>query len=139
MPLLAPHDAFLVDVQVRNERGAKLVQIFVDTDAGIRIDQCAAISRDVAREFESHHLLEGKFHLEVSSPGIDKPLKLLRQYQKNTGRRFKVKFAGDPDPKFLSATLVSVIGEQLTFQPDKGEAVTLPFSQMIESKEELPW
>jgi len=138
-PLLPPHGAFLVDAQVRNERGGKMVQVFVDTDAGIRVEQCSAISRDIARELDLHPVFDGSYRLEVSSPGIDRPLKILRQYQKNTGRRFKVKYAGDPEPKFLSATLVSVAGDRVTFQPDKGEVVTLLFSDIIESKEELPW
>lgn len=138
-PVLEKHDAFLVDVQVRNERGGKMVQLFIDTDRGITIEQCADISRDLSRVFDDERLFDGNYQLEVSSPGIDRPLRFLRQYHKNIGRRFRVKFAGESEPKFITATLVSVVDNQLTFQPEKGEAITLAFERILESKEELPW
>lgn len=138
-PVLERHEAFLVEAQVRNEHGGKMVQLFVDTDRGITIKQCAEISRDLSRVFDEERLFDGNYQLEVSSPGIGRPLKLLRQYHKNIGRRFRVKFTGEPEPKFMTATLVSVVHDQLTFQPEKGEAITLAFERILESKEELPW
>ncbi|HXG38046.1 MAG TPA: ribosome maturation factor RimP [Bacteroidota bacterium] len=138
-PVLGRHDAFLVDLQVRNDRGGKMVQLFIDTDRGITIEQCAEISRDLSRVFDDEQLFDGNYQLEVSSPGIDRPLRLLRQYHKNIGRRFRVKFTGDPEPNFMTATLVAVVDDLLTFQPEKGEAITLPFDRILESKEELPW
>ncbi len=138
-PVLKRQEAFMVDLQVRNERGGKLIQVFVDTDRGITIEQCAEISRDLSREFDAQRIFEGNIQLEVSSPGIDRPLRLLRQYHKNIGRRFTVKYASNGEQKTISAMLVSVVDDQLTFQPKEGESLMLSFSQIIESKEELPW
>ncbi len=81
-PVLDAHAAFLVETMIRNERGGKLIQTFVDTDRGITIEECAEISRELAREMDRENLIEGSYRLEVSSPGIDKPLKMLRQVQK---------------------------------------------------------
>lgn len=138
-PVLQRHEAFMVDLQVRNERGGKLIQVFIDTDQGITIEQCTDISRDLTREFDVQRLFEGNYHLEVSSPGIDRPLRLLRQYKKNIGRRFKVKYASNGEQKTITVTLVSVVDDQITFQLENGEMLTLSFGQIIESKEELPW
>ena len=138
-PVLSRHQAFLVDVVVRNERGGKLVQVFVDTDIGVRIEQCSEISRELAAEIESDNVIETSYRLEVSSPGIDKPLTLLRQYHKNVGRRFKVTFEKAGTRATIVALLSSVVEDVLTFAPDKGEPVTLRFPEIIESKEELPW
>jgi ribosome maturation factor RimP len=138
-PFLVSRGAFLVDVQVRIERGGKLVQLFVDTDKGITIEQCSEISRELLREFDAQRYLEGNYRLEVSSPGIDRPLKLLRQYSKNIGRSFRVKYSSQDGQKTASVKLLSVLDDVVTFQAENGEALTLPFPQIVESKEELPW
>ncbi|MGH2569043.1 MAG: ribosome maturation factor RimP [Bacteroidota bacterium] len=138
-PVLQLHNAFVVDLQVRNERGGKFIQLFVDTDEGITIEQCAEISRSLSRELETRRLFDGEVQLEISSPGIDRPLRLLRQYHKNIGRRFKVTYTDEMETNNIVAKLVSITEDQVTLQPDRGGALTLPFHKIIETKEELPW
>ena len=138
-PIAEASGAFVVDVAIRNERGGKLVQAFVDTDKGITIDLCAEISREFARHLDQTGFIQTSYRLEVSSPGIDKPIRLLRQYQKNIGRRFKVTYEGTEQPKPLLGTLRDVTGEQLEFQTDAGDVVSIDFPKIIESKVELPW
>ncbi len=81
---------FLVDVELRGKPGNQKLVILIDGDPSITIDQCAEISRSLGSEIESEDLIDGKYYLEVSSPGLDMPLKLSRQYKKNIGRRVKV-------------------------------------------------
>ncbi|MCX6143788.1 MAG: hypothetical protein NTZ35_11265 [Ignavibacteriales bacterium] len=138
-PVLDQYQAFLIDIAVRNERGGKLLQVFLDTDIGVTIDQCAEISRTLASEIERENAIETSYRLEVSSPGIDKPLTLLRQYRKNVGRRFKVTFERAGSKSTIVGPLSSIDNDLLTFAPDQGEPVSLRFSEIIESKEELPW
>jgi ribosome maturation factor RimP len=138
-PILEQQQAFLIDVVIRNERGGKLVQVFLDTDKGVTIDQCSEISRSLGSEIERENVIETSYRLEVSSPGIDKPLKLLRQYHKNIGRRFKVTFERTGSKTTIVGSLTSLVDDTLTFTPDKGEPLSLRFSEIVESKEELPW
>jgi len=138
-PILDAHAAFLVDAAIRNESGGKLVQAYVDTDNGITIEECAEISRELAHELDRENLIQGSYRLEISSPGIDKPLKLLRQYKKNIGRRFKVVHQTPEAKATLVGKLEGVGDVDLTFQTDRGEKVTLEFTKIIESREELPW
>ncbi len=139
IPIAEASGAFAVDIAVRNERGGKLVQAFVDTDKGITIEVCAEISRELARRLDQTHLIQTSYRLEVSSPGIDKPIRLLRQYQKNVGRRFKVTYQGAEHPNPLLGTLQDVKGDQLEFKTDTGEVISIDFSKIIESRVELPW
>lgn len=138
-PLLEIRAAFLVDVQVRSERGGKLVQAFVDTDEGIKVELCAEISRELVRMLNLHEIFQGSFTVEVSSPGLEKPLRLLRQYRKNIGRKFNVRYRSNGEVVAFTGTLAALNGDQLLFNPDSGEPVTITFSQIVESKEELPW
>lgn len=138
-PILDQHNAFLVDVSIQSERGGQIVQAYVDTDKGITIEECAIISREFAQELDRDNSMQGSYRLELSSPGIDKPLRLLRQYHKNVGRLFKVVHQSAETRTTLIAKLQSVDDEKLTFETEAGETVTLDFKTIIESKEELPW
>ena len=81
---------FLVDVKFHSN--GKLI-ILVDGDNGIGIDDCVAISRHVGFHLEEENAIETAYNLEVSSPGIDTPLTLPRQYTKNIGRTLGIKMA----------------------------------------------
>lgn len=77
-------DVFLVDMKVKPTNNIK---IYLDADSGLGIEKCIKINRALYKLIEEAGLYpDGDFSLEVSSPGIDEPLKLHRQYVKNTGR-----------------------------------------------------
>jgi len=80
---------FVVSVQL-GISGKSKVEILVDGDHGVGIDDCAAISRRVGSLLEEQGVLENAYQLEVSSPGVGQPLKLVRQYKANIGRELKV-------------------------------------------------
>ena len=133
------HGAFIVGRSERAERGRRIIQVFLDTDEGISIAQCAECSRDLAAKLDELNVITEPYELEVSSPGLEKPLKVLRQYKKNVGRRFKVTYWQETEKKLLVGTLSDVQGERLTFANENKEPTTIEFSRIIESLEELPW
>jgi ribosome maturation factor RimP len=138
-PFLHPIDAFIVDIQIVPGEQQKVVKLYVDTDTGITIGQCSELSRQVSAVLELQNVFESSHILEVSSPGLEKPLKLLRQYQKNVGRQFRVRFKKDDGTGEILAKLSGVENELLTFVTGKNEIFTISFNEIIESIEELPW
>ena len=67
------------------------IKVFLDADDGITIEKCTSVNKALYKYIEETGLfLDGNFSLEVSSPGVDEPLKLHRQYTKNTGRKVEV-------------------------------------------------
>jgi len=86
---LPSSDYFLVDVIVKGTDPQKVL-ILLDGDNGVNIDACAALSRKVAADLEEEEVIEHAFTLNVSSPGLEHPIKLKRQYINNVGRRVKV-------------------------------------------------
>jgi len=79
---------FLVETKIT---AGNHIRLFVDGDNGIPIDKCVSISRLLYKQLEESGLFtDGVFSLEVSSPGLDEPLKLFRQYKKNIGRNVEV-------------------------------------------------
>jgi ribosome maturation factor RimP len=79
---------FLVDLRIKPINNVK---VFLDGDSGITIEKCVQINRKLYRKLEESALFpDGDFSLEVSSAGLDEPLKSLRQYKKNIGRLVEV-------------------------------------------------
>lgn len=81
---------FITDVVVKPAGSKTKISVFLDGDEGIDISLCASISRQLGKRLELDETIDSSYTLEVSSPGTDRPLKLLRQYQKNIGRKVKV-------------------------------------------------
>jgi ribosome maturation factor RimP len=139
LPYLSPIDAFIIDIQLVPGDRRKVVQLFIDTDTGITIAQCAEINRQLGSAIEVTNIIEDSFVLQVSSPGLEKPLKLLRQYQRNIGRKFKVRFQKEDQIAEVSGMLTAIDSELLTFKDTKNEMHHISFDKIIESIEELPW
>ncbi|WP_374950396.1 ribosome assembly cofactor RimP [Mucilaginibacter sp.] len=130
-----PH-LFLVDVKMHSN--GKLI-VLVDGDSGIGIADCAAISRHVGFHLEEENVIEEPYNLEVSSPGIDTPLVLTRQYEKNIGRTLAIKM---DDGTKREGTLLSVAGDAITIEETikqkgkKAEVVesVIPTNNITETK-----
>ena len=83
--LLANHPThFLVEVRIKPTNNVK---IFIDADEGVILSDLIEYNRKLYKQLEESGIFpNGDFSLEVSSPGLDEPLKLFRQYKKNIGR-----------------------------------------------------
>ncbi|MFI5152286.1 MAG: ribosome maturation factor RimP [Chitinophagales bacterium] len=79
---------FLVEARIKPMNNIK---VFLDGDQGITIEKCVQFNRMLYKRIEESHLFpNGDFSLEVSSPGLDEPLKMLRQFRKNVGRQVEI-------------------------------------------------
>jgi ribosome maturation factor RimP len=107
---------YIVDINVSARKGPKKVLVLVDGDQGINIDDCAEISRHLSGELDERGLIPDSYLLEVSTPGVDFPLKLKRQYQKNIGRSLKVK----TKDTLVQGKLTSVDEERITLEEEVG-------------------
>lgn len=84
-------DKFIVEVVVSGKKLPKRVLVIIDGDQGVTIDDCAELSRLLSKAFdETDFFGDENYLLEVSTPGLDHPLKLKRQYFKNAGRNLRV-------------------------------------------------
>jgi ribosome maturation factor RimP len=123
-------DLFLVDfIEKGNSRAGKLVILF-DGDNGVTIDQCASISRRLSRFMDENIELERPLTLEVSSAGLEHPILMLRQYQKNIGKNIKttLKSGEEVEGKLLEATEKEVAIEVLKDKKKKlTEVVRIDF------------
>lgn len=113
-PLLENDKFFVIDIKVSLSKVHSKVTILLDSDEGIKIDECTAISRQLGTDIDE--MMPEKYTLEVSSPGVDYPLKSERMYRKNIGRNLKVI---QNDGSEIKGILESVDAEQITIIEDK--------------------
>jgi ribosome maturation factor RimP len=123
---LLTDDIFLVEIKVKPINNYK---IYLDADGGLGIEKCIKINRALYKHMEEMGLYpEGDFSLEVSSPGIDEPLKLFRQYKKNVGRNVEVTFN---DASKKEGQLLEVNENELTIGYTEGKGKKLVEHQQI--------
>jgi ribosome maturation factor RimP len=137
--LLQPINGFVTDLHIVPGNQRKLIQVFIDTDTGISIDQCAEISKLLGIAIEQKNLIADSYVLQVSSPGLKKPLKLLRQYHKNIGRKFRIRFRRNDKTDEIIGSLSNIENDQLSFITEKDIKYVIQFNEIIEAIETLPW
>ena len=127
-PLLAEEPGyFLVDIRIKPTNNIK---VFIDGDQGISIEKCVRYNRALYRKLEEMALFpDGDFSLEVSSPGLDEPLKLLRQYKKNVGRQVELVLqdGSKTEGRLLEVTEDGVIVEETKGKNKKKEVINHTF------------
>ena len=129
-------DLFIVDVQMHN---SGILSILVDGDNGVAISDCVAISRHVGFHLEEENTIEQAYRLEVSSPGIDTPLKSIRQFRKNINRSLKVKLTDGNirEGKLLSADDSGITIEEIIKEKGKKAVTIESFIQITDISETL--
>jgi len=129
-------DLFLVSAKMLPN--GKLV-ILVDGDKGIGIAECAQISRYVGFRLEEENAIEDAYNLEVSSPGLDAPLAMPRQYVKNIGRTLAIKMADGTKKEGKLSGLTEdaiLVEENIKEKGKKAETIesVIPLTQITETK-----
>jgi len=123
---------FLVSVKVKPTNNIK---VFIDADEGMSIEKCVKYNRALYKKIEESGIFpDGNFSLEISSPGVDQPLTLHRQYAKNKGRSVEVTFndGTQKEGKLLEVTETDIIIEQVSGKGKKAETkqFVIPFENI---------
>lgn len=136
-PLLEGKDLFVVGIELK---GTSIPEIWVYLDkesTDIKIEECTEVSRELGLLMEANELFSKKYRLNVSSPGMSRPLSDYRQYPKHIGRTAKARFFEDEEQLNSTAVtgkIVSVDQSVVLLQVDKETQKSIPMTQMIEFK-----
>ncbi len=135
-PLLENDKFFVVDIKVSMSRLNSKVTILLDSDEGIKIDECRAISRQLGESLDE--IMPENYTLEVSSPGVDVLLKTERMYRKNIGRSLQITLI---DGAIVKGKLEDVDNQQVTIIEEKKRKkteeiipMTIAFEKIKESQ-----
>lgn len=122
-PAVKALDFELVDVRYIQSGGHNLVQVFIDGERGVTADDCAKVSRQIGAVFEVEDPIHARYDLQVSSPGLDRPLVTLEHYQRFIGRDIKVRLRiPRGEQRNFSGTLTAVLDDGITLRcAEEGE------------------
>jgi ribosome maturation factor RimP len=133
-PLLSKHGAELVDVQVKRGR-TRLVRVVADQPGGITLDVCARVSAELSRMLDVDDPIDGRYTLEVTSPGLDRPLRTEADFRKNAGRKVKVVLASG---RHEEGTVEDVGSDRVILARQNG-TVEVQFDEIAKATLVLPW
>ncbi len=97
-PLLEELGCELVDLEYQREQRGWVLRFFLDKEGGINLDDCAMASREISSLMDVENIISTAYSLEVSSPGIERPLKKPQDYERFSGQLAKIKTLDAIDP-----------------------------------------
>lgn len=126
----------LYDFQVIPLKKRTLVKVFIDKDNGITIEDCANVSRELDEIFFADNTFESSFILEVSSPGLDRPLTEEKHFIKNQGRKLKISYQKEGKTYYDTVRLKAVTAEGIEVDPEKKkrESFFIHFTEIEKAK-----
>lgn len=128
LPVAEKHSFELVDVEFIKEGAHWYLRIYIDKPGGIAIDDCQVVSEEMSDRLDKLDPIEQSYFLEVSSPGLDRPLKKERDFEKFRGETVEVKLFQPIDgKKIFEGELVGLINDRVVLKKDTGE--TLEFER----------
>lgn len=125
-------DFLLIETNIRGDQRKRIIEVFVDSAKNISADDLAGLSRNI-NEVLSEDEEIGNYRLDVSTPGVDRPLKFIEQYPKNINRNFELEYYFGDEVRKLRAKLIAVNGNELIFNDGKNEFL-INHNQIIKAK-----
>lgn len=137
--VIAGTSYFLVDVEVRGHKGTRVVEVYIDSAEEFGHDDIAVVSKELGFLLDVEDVLDGSYKLEVSSPGIKRPLKLPQQYQKNVGRTLRVRYESEGNEEIVVGDLTDANDTEVELELPSGKRLQLSYNTITQARIELPW
>lgn len=133
-PVLDEMGIELVDVVYIKEGGRWFLRIFIDQPGGIGLDDCQRVSERIDPLLDEHDPVPHSYALEVSSPGIERPLKKLADFERFTGRKISINtFVPVEGGRRFKGVLVAASNHSVTLEAD-GNSVVIPMEQVASAR-----
>ena len=142
-PLVASLGMELVDLEYKREGHAMVLRLFVDREGGVNLDDCANVSRELSEILDVEDFIQGHYTLEVSSPGLNRPLKKPADYGRYQGRLVKIRTfellpddAGNPRKTF-TGELLGLENGVVRVKLSEGQTAGIPLDKVAKANLEF--
>jgi ribosome maturation factor RimP len=137
-PLLDDEGLSLVDVEYARERGGWVLRVFIDKEGSVTLEDCARVSREFGQLLDVEDIIPTSYHLEVSSPGLDRPLKKEEDFIKYSGRKVRIKTTEPVSGRrnFKGALLGCTDG-QIMVKVEGSDVFTIPLTSILRANLEI--
>jgi ribosome maturation factor RimP len=137
MPVLQEKGLVLVDVLYRRESSGWVLRLLIDKEDGVTLDDCTAVSREVSHLLDIEDIIEQAFNLEVSSPGLDRPLKSVGDFQRFAGRKAKVTTKEPIEGNQVFMGRINKVEDELITMEVGQQELCIPFSEVAKARLEV--
>jgi ribosome maturation factor RimP len=128
----------LVDLELHGSDKNPKIYVFADTMRGITIAECEKLSRKIQEKLESSEFAGLNYSLEVSSPGLDRPLRYDWQYEKNIGRQLRITYEDGEHKATIEGELTGIQDGIITIKTKKQE-LEIALNHIIKSRVLISW
>lgn len=135
-PILIENNLELVEIQYRQEPVGWVLRIIIYSKDGVSVDDCATVSRELSHILDVEDLIQQKYFLEISSPGLDRPLKNEKDFLRNIGEKVKLTYIRQEHNKSIIGTIARVNNGAIVLQVDGG-LQSFNLAEIIKAKLEI--
>lgn len=128
----------LIDVEVKGSGPRTLVRIRVDRKGGVEVAECQKLSRDLSRALDEHDPISSRYQLEVTSPGVDYPLRTARDFDRVEGRVVQLQRRTPDGDVEIKGTVRNTSDTEVTLAV-QGEDVAVAYDDIVKATQALPW
>ena len=133
-PTLEGNGIELVDVEYKKTGKIWALRVFIDKNQGVTVHDCQELSREIEDLIEIHELIDDHYVLEVSSPGLDRPLKKAADFLRNKGKRIQIKtYSPINNKKENAGTVIDFVNGTL-FLEDKKNILKISLTEIAQAK-----
>lgn len=125
----------LVDVQFVREGSQRILRVLIDREGGVSLDDCEALSKALGEELDRADPISSSYCLEVSSPGIERPLKKTQDFRRFTGRLISCRlYSPLQGRKNFSGVLLGLDGQEIVLETGQDEVIRLPLEALASAR-----
>ena len=134
------HGVEVLELDLRGQGRGRVLSVVLDAEEPVEADVVELVSKELSRALDEADPVVGSYTLEVSTPGLSRPLHTRRDFRRQRGHEVSIVRATAPDPEAspVQGTVVDVDDEAVVLEVD-GEQVRVPLSEVVRGKVVLPW
>ena len=127
----------IVDIEFQNGSKHDLLSIFIYKKEGIDLDDCTEMSRNLEKKLDDLDILKNPYYLEISSPGLDRPLKTKDDYRRNVGKEVELKLYAPIDGKKEFSFVLDKYDDEFVYCNIDGEELKIPIKSISSMKQTI--
>jgi len=136
-PILRDRDTELVEIQYRREGRGWVLRMYIDKDGGVTLEDCTRVSHEISRHLDVDDFIDAPYTLEVSSPGLNRPLRTERDFLRYRNQKIKVMtHAPIEKRRQFKGKLLGFSENQIEMELDEG-IITIPLSNVAKANLEI--
>ena len=127
----------MLGIEYFRQKDGSMLRLYIDSDVGITIDDCTRVNHQVIGVLDVHDPIKEKYFLEISSPGLDRPLFTLEQFQRFIGEKVKMKLREKIEERRKIKGVIKAVEESAVLISDDGVDYLIP-AEAIDSAHLVP-